>query len=570
MPVSFTGKNILPGMPEELVRAVEYLTEKEREGTFVFGLSFSDWLDVDDLIAAPLGLGYKAHHISHAIGLAYLATNSDGELSFPQGANVWPWAAALIYVSPYCAWLPDLMAGVVRSFPSGDKGIADQLGAAVRLFCHADFDRGLQLLETLPEYEASARAGLMECDFDRYCSAFPPSQNQEQFVHAFVRAAQLPSEAVGKAYDISRAFRPSCSQDALHFLLIVVCGLEDESLRTDCKAQILALLERDTTDYVPVICNWVIRGDDLSSFREECILSLIKGLSEVSRTSSLQTIDNALAFHEDDAEYLERVILCVAENLQPTDVLSMEHVLHNLYGKDGLFQDLVLFFVLHPKGQYRLVGRRLWDNFHLEKSSIDIAALPEDVQCLFIIFMLRDFGNPETRLPKLMPLFNSESNMVIKTLVAEMRPYTDDYMGHVTSAIEASGVDTEVTRALKQYVDDRYQYIEKRRNLKELSPKYAQYEIYREAMKTQKAQVKKYMDKAERERPHNNISDLFKKQVLARGGGWRKEDGTTQHLMPIKVSVPARMMDFAMMPLDRIKWYDDLMRDYGDVEARDS
>ena len=565
----FTGKNILPGMPEELVRSVEYLTEKEREGTFVFGSSFSDWTAVDDLIRTPLRLGHRAHIVSHAIGLAYLVTADDG-FSFPKGENVWPWAAALIYVSPLCAWPADIMGRIVRTFPSDDNGIVSQLGAAVRVFCRTDFDKGLQLLEMLPDYEASARAGLMECDFDRYSTMFPPSLDQDQFVKAFVNTAQMPAESVRKAYCFSKSFGSFFSQDALDFLLKSISWLEDETLLSDCKARILAILERDTTEYVPVFCNWLIRQNDLSSFREEFILSLIKGLGETSRASSLQTIDSALAFHEDNAEFLERVILCVADNLQPTDVLNLKGILRVLSGKEGVFQDLVLFFILHPKGQYRLVGRRLWDEHHLEKSSIDITALPEDVQCLFVIFMLRDFGNPETRLPKLMPLFNSESNKVINTLITELRPYTDDYMGHVTSAIDASGVDTEVTRALKKYVDDRYQYIEKRRNLKELSPKYAQYELYREAMKTQQAQVKKYMDKAERERPHNNISDLFKKQVLARGGGWRKEDGTTQHLVPIKVSLPARMMDYAMMPLDRIKWYDDLMRDYGNVEAGDS
>lgn len=566
----FTGKNILPGMPDDLARSIEFLTEREREGTFVYGSSFSDWSDVDDLIGAPLGLGHRAHLISHAIGLAYLVAHSNGEISFLDSENVWPWAAALSYISPYCAWTPELIAGVVGAFPSDDDGIVGQLRASIRVFCRVDYDKGLLLLEMLPEYVMFVRAGLMENDFDRYCTMFPPSQNQDQFVRAFVNTAQMPADAVKKAYDISKSFDSFVSQDALNFLLDSLIGLEDETMQSDCKTRIFSLLEHDTTDYVQVFCNWFIRQDELSSFCEDCILSLIKGLGEKSRTSSLLTIDNALASYEDDADYLERVILCIAENLQPTDVLSMKHVLHNLSDKDGLFQDLVLSLVLHPKGQYRLVGRRLWDEYHLEKSTIDIAALTEDVQCLFIVLMLRDFGNPETRLPKLIPLFNSKSNRVVNTLIAELRPYTDDYMGHVTSAIDSSGVDTEMTRALKKYVDDRHQFIEKRRNLKELSPNFAHYELYREALKSQQAQIKKYMDKVEQERTHNNIYDLFKKQVLARGGGWRKEDGTTQHLMPIQVSIPARMMDNAMMPFDRIKWYDELMKDYGNAETGDS
>lgn len=567
---AFTGKNILPEIPEELARAVEYLTEKEREGVFVFGSSFSDWSDVDELIRVPLGLGHRAHIVAHAIGLAYLATDANGAISFPESENVWPWAAALFYISPYCSWSPEVMARVVRAFPSADDGMSGQIGASVRVFCRTDYDRGLQLLELLSEHESSARAGLMECDFDRYCSMFPASRNREMFVSAYVNTAQLTSDAVNKAYLISKSFDSFFSRDALNFLLKSVGRLDDEALRSDCETRILALLDRDTTDYVRVFCIWVTGQDGLSSFCEKCILALIKGLGDASRTSSLQTIDNTLAFYEDNSDFLGKVILCVAENLQPADVLCLRNILRNLSEKEGIFQDLVLFFVLNPKGRYRHVGRRLWDEFHLEKSSIDISALPENAQCLFIVFMLRDFGNPETRLPKLMPLFNSESDRVVNTLIAELRPYTDDYMGHVTSAIDSSGVDTDATRAIKKYVDDRHQFIEKRRNLKELSPKYAQYELYREAMKSQQAHVKKYMDEAEQKRPHNNIYDLFKKQVLARGGGWRKKDGTTQHLSPIQVSLPARMMDYAMMPIDRIKWYDELMKDYGNVEAGDS
>ena len=60
----------------------------------------------------------------------------------------------------------------------------------------------------------------------------------------------------------------------------------------------------------------------------------------------------------------------------------------------------------------------------------------------------------------------------------------------------------------------------------------------------------------------------MKTEVLARGGGWRLENGKTNHLSKIEVSVPSRLMVPSMTPLERDKWINDVFKDW-DVTERD-
>lgn len=563
----FNGKNIVSGMPDILVRAVSFLTEKEKEGTFVFSTSLTDWIEVEDLLENTVVPGHESHLIAYAIGIAFIVNQTGGQIVFPERVNEWSWASALSVVAPISGWDAPCMARVVSSFHTNNDGIEYVLENAIRVYCKAYFDNALLLLNDLPKFKDDVIAGLLEGDYDRFCSLYPPAENQVLFTRAFVHTAQMPQENICKLYDASIVFSPFDSKDAMAFLLMAL-GSIDEVRKANCRQRILALLQKDTTLYVHPVSNWAIRQVDPDSFYEECFLALIKGLNKSGRESYLKTIDHAIALRDKDTDFLEKVFMCVAENLTPTDILSFENCLHTLSEDKKAFQDFVLFFVLHPKGLYRITGRRLWDNYHMESSSFDPTSLSEKLQCIFVVLMLQDFGNPKTRLPKIIPLFKSESEMVIKTLIAYIRPYADEYMGHVASAIDETGIDTEWTRRLKKYIDDRHIALEKRRGLKELSPKFAQYKYYQEALRTQSVHLKQQIAQAEKERP-SSITEMFKKEVLARGGGWRKDDGTTQHLIPFQVSYPMRMLEQSMMPLERMKWVDEIIKDY-DTTTGDS
>ena len=302
----------------------------------------------------------------------------------------------------------------------------------------------------------------------------------------------------------------------------------------------------------------------LSIPMEESILTALAHLEHPQE--EIEKLDIFLCHSHISMDFFEKMAAIIAGTYNPELVLSMKKCLHQLRKDESAFVNMVLSFVLHPKGKYRVVGRELWDEYHLETSVFDVLSLPENEQIVFVVFMLQDFGNPDRRLPKVLPLFSSPSAKVRHVLLNQMIPYANQYMGHVMAAIEKMRLDTVETRRLKKYVGERAVMVRKRRGLKELSPEYTQYRYYREAcrMETVKLQQQLNWMKCEVEEPCMN---MCVKHVLARGGGWRLENGKTHHLDTFRYSVPSRLMDQSMTPLEKEKWMTDLLKDWDVTEG---
>lgn len=108
--------------------------------------------------------------------------------------------------------------------------------------------------------------------------------------------------------------------------------------------------------------------------------------------------------------------------------------------------------------------------------------------------------------------------------------------------------------------------IQKRRESKELSPMYAQYRFYQEACRVEREEHGQHIKAIEEESSFLWMK-MMKTEVLARGGGWRLEDGKTQHLAKIEVSVPSRLMVQSMTPLELDKWIGELYKDWDVTEG---
>ena len=175
-----------------------------------------------------------------------------------------------------------------------------------------------------------------------------------------------------------------------------------------------------------------------------------------------------------DPNFLADIFITIAENLTPMDILTMKGCLSSFQKNSDDFLKFALSFIIHPKEIYRVVGHRLWDDCHLELSEFNPQKdLDEIPQCLFIISMLPNYGNPETRLPKLLPLIESDSTHVRNVMMNRLVPYLDDYMGHVIKVFDKLNINNEHVVKIRKYYDQRVDAIEKRRVIKELSPKYS-------------------------------------------------------------------------------------------------
>lgn len=556
----FNGRNIVPNSPEKLTKVVNFLNEKAEVGEFEFSETPSYWAKHESIIRS-LGLGHDGAGFYFAVSLAFIAVKNDGRIVFAEKDHVWRWAWSFHHIAGIAEWNPNFMVRVIQSFEEKEDKIEGLMSWATQIYSNAYYNDAVTLMSLLPQYRVGIMAGLMANSFERYCAEYPAVDNTEDFALAFVKANSLKQNEVNKAFDIAINL-PSFTSTAAMAFFLYIRGKLDEKRKGKCEEVILDLICGDTTPYVAPLCNWMFMGQEVTEFEEECVLSLIKGLRGEKKEVSLDAIDSSIGIHVKDPGLLTKILVCIAENLQPTDILRMEGCLRSLHEHNDYFQNMVLSFVMHPKGLYRIAGRRLWDSFHLESSSFDVQKdLPEEFQCLFVISMLQDYGNPETRLPKILPLIDSKSERVRNILMGQLWPYLDDYMGHVINALNRLKLENKYVDVIKQYYERRVDALEKRRRMKELSPRYSHMSEFQETMRLQKVHMQEQIREVEK-RQKSILKEIAKTVVLARGGGWRDENGVVHHLAYFKYSMPSRQVAQSMTPMEQDNWINRVIEDW--------
>lgn len=530
--MNFTGKNITDKLSDSLARIVSFLVEKEGCGEFEFSESVDEWEKAEGILDS-LNLGYFEEQGFYTVALAYLMSQNNGFLDFSGSSNLWFWKNALIHLVQIEDLSPQCIADLVNTLETFDEKENSQLKYAVRLYSNNHFENGVELIRLLPEYSIYAKTGLMELDYRRYCLVFLPSDDPE-----FPEAA-MPY------------FLRSLSE---------LTGVDKETR----ESEILELLNETPIKFLLPVCSWIESQQETTPFVEQCILKLLNNSKE-NYKDVLTKVDHCLYHHHVTPELLKKIAEISILRGNHMDFLSMEHSLNCLYKESSKFLEFVLFFIIHPKGLYRLVGRALWDKYNLESSDFNPMDLPEDYQMIFVYFMLQDLGNPERRLLKVLPLLKSDSRVVRHAVVDRLLPYMNDYMGHVIKVMDDLQIDNEEAQALRQYFEKRSKIIQDRRCLKELAPERLYYNVYKEARRTEREHFQDIIRDSEKSYKPMWM-DLMATVVLARGGGWRESDGKTRHLVPISCSVPSPVMVQSMSPMERDSWFTDMIKDWDDTE----
>lgn len=538
------------------------LSSWAEKGDFSFSTKPTDW-EKQAKKLWDMEEGYRLVPYYYACAISFVMEQI-GRLVLAHSQNKWDWAQGLVALAPEVDWDAATYYQVLIAF--GKKVAIEtdvQLSCGIRLFCKKNFENGLELMKLLPEKTTDCLSGLMMNDFNRTLEEFDPNKDKEQFAQAFIRTENLDNDSVRQAYDIAISFDGFTGSTSMSFFLKALPSLDDER-KTTCENRIKGLLETKSSLSVSVLCNWLFRQASFSPFMEDCVLLALAHLEHPQE--DIGRLDRALCYRLISMELFGKMAEIICETYQPDLVLAMDDCLHRLRKDEDDFVRMVLTFITHPKGKYRMVGRKMWDKYHLENSGFDPLTLSEEEQILFVVFMLQDLGNPEIRLPKVLPLFLSTSEKVKQALSVQMIPYINNYLGHVIEAMDNLKLDTNETRQLKQYVEERAKAIQRRRELKELSPKYAQYRYYQEARRAEKETMGQYIKEIEEK--GSLWMNMCRKEVLARGGGWRLENGKTHHLSKIEVSIPFGLMVQAMTPLEFDKWMNEVNKDW-DVTERD-
>lgn len=230
------------------------------------------------------------------------------------------------------------------------------------------------------------------------------------------------------------------------------------------------------------------------------------------------------------------------------------------------FNDGVMNLIIDNNGNFRYIGRHLWDKFSMHKSDIFVSELNDEQKTRFVISMLQDIGNPEKRLPMVMPLFNDDNVLVRRVLYICLVNYCNNYFGFVKQSFDSQiSCDNEEVRLFRDYCNNFDLFLKKRKSCKDLQPQYSQSNIYDEAARTVNRKMQDYTNAIKKPLDEDSIIKYFKPVCLARGGGWIDAAGRVNALSNVSFSVPYPMMVNAMSTLESIEFLEKMKSDWNKI-----
>lgn len=228
----------------------------------------------------------------------------------------------------------------------------------------------------------------------------------------------------------------------------------------------------------------------------------------------------------------------------------------------------IISLIIDANGFKRELGRHLWDELHLTDSNIDLLELSEEVQGKFALSILQDFNNPELRLPKLMTLFNCESEivrlLVYQSLTNTTYSYVLNYFNAVKRYYETTAIkQSKESKMFEDCLCKLGKRFEMAYNCKELHPDYAMPEIFEYCNKTAQEHFKEQIKAYENKR-NDSFFKLFPKVALGKGG-WRKKNGDVQHLGHFKFSTEIPSMINALSYTEQIKIIENMYANWNTI-----
>jgi hypothetical protein len=197
--------------------------------------------------------------------------------------------------------------------------------------------------------------------------------------------------------------------------------------------------------------------------------------------------------------------------------------------------DFTVNLIIDLDGKNREAGRKTWDELSLYESDFDALNLSQQQQALFIISMLQDLCNPEFRLPKILPLFNSQDDIIRQILYVELVKYCDSYLSIVKEYF-----DKYVTLSSKQaeefvnFYNSYVSFMKQRANCKELSSKFSQPALYEETYRQTTARMRELSIGIEKEIEQLTKDLSIKKVRPARGHIYIDYDGKLKTFTPVR------------------------------------
>lgn len=306
------------------------------------------------------------------------------------------------------------------------------------------------------------------------------------------------------------------------------------------------------------------QAPDVEALKEALILLVNNGELSID---DIKVLDNHYASEAlfDPLSFMSFVRL-IAEKVDYYAPKNLEVLLRKMYQRDSeTITSATIEMITDDLGKIRFAGRVVWDSLDLGHSSFEPLELSEELQVRFAISIVQDMINPESRAESALRLFGSKSKLVRNTLLCSLTPYAENYLGVIKgkmSVIEDVGNDeANLFRQVLAKIDSMF---DAKGKCKELHAFSTQYDVYNECRKAESAFMQSSIDEAEAKRGPS-IIDLFPKVLLARGGGFRDDNGHARRLARFSTHGYFPMMYHANSLMENLTFEQKVMSDWSKV-----
>lgn len=285
----------------------------------------------------------------------------------------------------------------------------------------------------------------------------------------------------------------------------------------------------------------------------------------------IDILDNFYIYRNIDSELLKKSI---DEYTTSERVFKLSYVLsqrlEDAFDDDIMgLQNYTVELIVSPNGYKRYLGRSIWDYLDFGSSDIDLLSLPEETQGMAAFSLLSDLMSPDTRINKILILFNSSSKSVRGILLNFLIPFTFNFFGTVKKTFEEMSLnDSDELRQFKQILDACEERFSLSRKCVELCSEQAMPEVYETCRREQREHMREQTKEAEKNRK-KSFMDLFTTVQLGRGGGWRRHDGKVQPLGKFEYSKEMPMMANSLSPMELTDHWNRLFKDFSKHDEYD-
>lgn len=229
-----------------------------------------------------------------------------------------------------------------------------------------------------------------------------------------------------------------------------------------------------------------------------------------------------------EIDSFKKVVLSVLENKPFEKFIKPFHSYLNKV--DAIESDrFIIELLIDNSANKRYTGIELFDELSFNQPyrfTYNILELPPISQYKLWVALTQDFHEPKKRLTALLPLIDSNSNLVKESFLCKLEEITEDYGGHVTKVLEVNldkniPKNAAVIERVKKYIEDFYsKNIDLKRSIFELNPYYTHYKYIKKYNELFSKKMNQTVEKGARE--NSLLSILGTNTIeLSKGGGWR-------------------------------------------------